>query len=225
MDTFLQRKKSKVLQQTPVKGRDCGECTACCVLPRIADRPELGMTSLPLLPDGKMGYTPCQHLDGHKCSRYDERPEVCQKFECLWRSGYLIGDERRRPDKLGLMLTFDVVPQRSGFEVMVVEVWELWEGAAANYPGRGVLDAVRDFTSNVTVRYYGVPCSRQYDGIADLAEGAEMSRMAREEPQKLAAWLRRLVDEHFLANAPDAQAVIDVAALERGEPVKAHFNH
>lgn len=195
--------------------RSCGNCTACCVLPRIPPDEQ----ALPLLPEGKAGYTPCCYLNCNGCSVYDERPPVCRDFECLWRSGHIAGDERRRPDRLGLMFGMDICRG-----VPVIEAWELWEGAARDYPGRGALNALlATFTLPVAIRYYGVPCSVQYQGPADLIRGAELSRLAREDPAKLADWLEQQIEKRTLEN-PDEQAVtLDLDRLRRGEKVVPHF--
>lgn len=154
--------------------RACGDCTACCVLPRIPDL-------------GKPGYWPCKYLhptDAGGCGCYTTRPDVCRDYQCLWRMGRLAGDERRRPDRVGLMVGVDQIEDR-----VVVEAWELWEGAACEYPGRGLVESLARWTQ-FAVRFYGVPCSLQYDGPGTLDLGRELSRLARKEPARLAALYR-----------------------------------
>lgn len=209
--------KNKYMADHPVEGRECGDCTACCVLPRIQSRPEL--TSLPLLPQGKPGYTPCQFLgDGGGCGRYDERPQVCQEFECLWKIGLIAGDDRRRPDNLGLMFTLDLIEDKPH-----IEAWELWTGAALNHPGRAILDSIQHDTGRLMVRYYGVPCSVYYDGGISPTDGFRLSMATRNDPKGLARWLRKQADEHHMVDDMDKTCGLDVAALEQGVPVQVHF--
>lgn len=74
--------------------RSCGECTACCVVLAIEEDPI-----------HKDPVEPCRFLcqKGGGCGIYDERPELCQKFECLWLRFSLI-PEALRPDLCGIML-------------------------------------------------------------------------------------------------------------------------
>lgn len=76
--------------------RSCGECYKCCV--------GLGITELKKYPD-----QPCRHLDGRnptaRCSIYDDRPDVCRNFQCLWRDGHL--EDQDRPDKSGVLAHVD----------------------------------------------------------------------------------------------------------------------
>lgn len=87
----------------------CGECKACCTVLAVAEY-------------DKPNFTPCKHECDSGCSIYAERPTSCRVWSCAWKSGRL-GDERRRPDKLGVI--FDHRPTG-------VWVWEVWEGAAQN---------------------------------------------------------------------------------------------
>lgn len=79
-------------QPHPSAPRSCGVCRICCKLPSI---PELD----------KPADTWCEHaaLTNAKpgCSIYDDRPGVCRDFKCAWLDG--LGEERDRPDRLGVM--------------------------------------------------------------------------------------------------------------------------
>ena len=198
--------------------RQCGKCTACCVLPRILGGEDMDGS---ILQGGKPGYEPCRHLCRSGCSRYKDRPDVCQGFYCLWRSGHIDGDERRRPDNLGLMFTME---QIGG--LWAVEAWELWQGAASDYPGRGVIDGIRGRGITVAIRYYGVPASLVYEGPDHLARGRMLSDMAVSHPQDLARYLRTLVERGDL-EVPDGnqyQLVSDISRLERGESVETYYH-
>lgn len=186
--------------------RSCGPCTACCVLPRIPDL-------------GKLGYRPCKYLyptDAGGCGCYTTRPDVCREYQCLWRMGRLVGDERRRPDRLGLMVGVDQIDDR-----VVVEVWELWEGAAREYPGRVVVEALARWT-RLTVRFYGVPCSLVYRGPGTLDRGRELSTLARTDPKTLAAWIEGEMEARRM-HRPDAAATVDLDLYRAGEPVQPWY--
>lgn len=197
-------------------GRECGPCDACCVLPRISPEPDF--------PEGKRGYEPCPHLllVGHGCGVYEDRPELCRSYTCLWRAGIVEGDERRRPDRLGLMFTLDVVNEATG--KIVLEAWELWPGAARDHPGRGVLDALQQ-KWQVMVRFYGVPASIAYDSPEHLLLGWQLSRWAAEDPRRLAAWCEANVLNGNLAltEAESESVARDLEALRRDEMVKRHY--
>lgn len=74
--------------------RQCGDCHECCVrLPIIDEKLE------------KPGYEPCKHLNGKGCGIYTDpdKPKICSSYKCLWLDGTIPGDERRRPDRLGVL--------------------------------------------------------------------------------------------------------------------------
>lgn len=79
-----------------VPGRECGECTACCV-------------NL-LIEDGdfkKPADQACDHMvEKGGCKIYAQRPSVCQDWHCAWRFMAQLGDEWR-PDTSGILLRSD----------------------------------------------------------------------------------------------------------------------
>jgi len=76
-----------------VSGRECGECTACCVVLRIQDK------NLQ-----KPADQACSHMiEKGGCNIYSERPSVCQNWYCAWRFMEQL-DEEWRPDRSGIML-------------------------------------------------------------------------------------------------------------------------
>lgn len=122
--------------------RSCGSCTACCEVPSIA---------LPW--EEKPQYQKCSKLGtgNHACGVYDERPDVCVRFRCLWLEG--LGTKDDRPDKAGLILNItqtgldvpqevaDKVPgalgkalrEAPGLAVQAMEVWaKAWTTSAAH---------------------------------------------------------------------------------------------
>ena len=76
---------------TLVPGRDCGDCTVCCIAPSI-DKPEIQ----------KASNAACRHCLGGGCDIYETRPPVCRSFYCAWRTVEIFGDEWR-PDKSGVL--------------------------------------------------------------------------------------------------------------------------
>jgi hypothetical protein len=76
----------------PISGRECGECTVCCVALEIND-PELQK------PDDVV----CQHMvPCQGCAIYAHRPRTCQTWMCGWRL-IKLGDELR-PDRSQILL-------------------------------------------------------------------------------------------------------------------------
>jgi hypothetical protein len=94
-----------------VADRVCGDCTACCTV--------MGVREL-----NKASYQACPHNCGKSCGIYTSRPRNCHKFCCLWLLGLVEGDERRRPDRLGLIFNREGL---SGKPITVV--CEVWPGA------------------------------------------------------------------------------------------------
>lgn len=93
--------------------KQCGSCTACCIAPELDAL-------------GKEMWQPCAHLnDGCVgCSIYEERPQACADYRCVWLDIEKLPD-KFRPDRCGFMLR----AQEAG-----IQVWELteepWEGSA-----------------------------------------------------------------------------------------------
>lgn len=78
-----------------VAGRECGECTVCCISLTI-NTPEIV----------KLPNVPCENLTASGgCGIYNSRPDICGKMFCAWRSIADLGDEWR-PDKMGVLLEY-----------------------------------------------------------------------------------------------------------------------
>lgn len=75
-----------------VPGRNCGECSLCCKLPRIEafDKP-VGVW--------------CRHCAPGRggCTIYETRPAECRNFYCYWLTSPALGDEWR-PNKCKMFL-------------------------------------------------------------------------------------------------------------------------
>jgi len=79
-----------------VPGRECGECTACCVNLHIEDDSFI-----------KPGDQACSHMvEKGGCKIYAKRPSVCQDWHCAWRFMAQLGEEWR-PDRSEVMLRSD----------------------------------------------------------------------------------------------------------------------
>jgi len=88
----------------PEGHRTCGSCTACC-------------HSLVIEELDKPAFTECAHACGSSCANaagcdadaeagcdiYEDRPDSCRGFRCLWLDGHLGEDDR--PDRLGVIFT------------------------------------------------------------------------------------------------------------------------
>jgi hypothetical protein len=65
--------------------RQCGGCTLCCLIPRVAILSK---------PSGKW----CWYCNGKGCTIYDHRPRACKDFTCLWLASDM--PDEWRPDRL-----------------------------------------------------------------------------------------------------------------------------
>ncbi len=83
-----------------VAGRECGDCTICCMVLRI-DAPTLD----------KPADTPCRHSTGTGCGIYATRPDVCRDWFCGWRRNAAM-PEAARPDRSGLLVSLDLNRKR-----------------------------------------------------------------------------------------------------------------
>ncbi len=96
-----------------VAGRECGECSACCVVLNV-DTPEFQ----------KLPGKPCSHLCAQGCAIHETRFPVCRAYHCGWR--YLAGlPEDWRPDRSGVLVDFQSddlpphYPKRPGIRLTV----------------------------------------------------------------------------------------------------------
>ncbi len=90
---------------TLVPGRECGDCTACCVVFGI-DQPE---------DIQKAAGIPCRHCTGIGCAIYETRPRLCRTFYCRWRTDETLG-EHWRPDKSGVLAFVETEHIPASFE-------------------------------------------------------------------------------------------------------------
>lgn len=78
-----------------ISRRSCGSCNMCCEVFRIEDL------------DKAQGVR-CEHLRTgcNGCTIYEQRPDQCRAFACLWVQG--VGPASMRPDRSGVVLTSPV---------------------------------------------------------------------------------------------------------------------
>ncbi len=112
MERGLPEEEIRQIEQR-IAGRTCGDCTACCTIKSV---PELG----------KPTQAVCTHLCAAQCAIYETRPASCREYACFWRQGLIEGDERRRPDQLGVLIDHEPFPLIAGTVRLVV--WELVPG-------------------------------------------------------------------------------------------------
>lgn len=73
--------------------RECGDCAACCeghLISNAHGNP---------FGNGRK----CIFLVKQNCVIYNERPEVCRKYQCMWSQG--IFPEWMKPNKTGIMIS------------------------------------------------------------------------------------------------------------------------
>ena len=119
--------------------RACGECTACCTV--------MGVVEL-----NKAGYTPCPH-DCGRCAIYESRPKTCRIWSCGWLLGHIEGDERRRPDRLGLMFNREALAGRP-----ITVAYEVWPGAAREPNNEYLLRKISQTLPIVLREYQTLKC-------------------------------------------------------------------
>lgn len=93
-----------------IEFRECGECHACC--------------SGSLLANAHGNHfgagCACVFLVKKKCSIYENRPDVCRKYQCAWTQHLLDAD--MRPDKCGIMVSVEIdANKKQYFKVMQID--------------------------------------------------------------------------------------------------------
>ena len=69
-----------------IRVNPCGDCTMCCVLPAISNA-QYQESTLPHVPKCKPFGVKCSLLCDSGCSQYDDRPDVCRGYMCLYTLG------------------------------------------------------------------------------------------------------------------------------------------
>ncbi len=113
--------------------RQCGDCLLCCKVLAVAalDKPANRW---------------CLHanLGAHRCDIYEDRPEECRAFDCLWlkhdehtvpepEQFVVVLPETCRPDKINVMFTdgdrLSGFPAERAFEAGAIQAYESHAGA------------------------------------------------------------------------------------------------
>lgn len=101
----------RLFSETAAPGRECGDCSVCCILPEIGEL-------------AKPPRVACLHLSNGKCSCYDKRPSACRAFNCLWLRGALSSpDVSWRPDLSGVLLDAYLSIPTGERRIVASEVW------------------------------------------------------------------------------------------------------
>jgi hypothetical protein len=110
---------SEAAELNLVPGRECGDCTVCCVILNV-DTPEFQ----------KMPGRPCAHLcEGGGCGIHATRYPVCRVYHCGWRFLPPLS-EAWRPDRSGVLVDFQHedlpahLPKRPGIRLTVFKAPE-----------------------------------------------------------------------------------------------------
>ncbi len=168
--------KVEQLAATLRGSRTCGTCTACCTI--------VGVVEL-----NKPNYTPCSHECKAGCAIYSTRPVSCRVWSCNWLYGREPGgDERRRPDQLGLMFTHEDIGHRG----KILTAYEVWPGAAKEAPAAFLLKKLTGRGQFILVLSGGEPGQRRaqvfappgcQDAAIELAEEIKNRRQREQERQ------------------------------------------
>ena len=85
-----QIKRLKWDNSQPRANRKCGKCRACCTT--------LGVDEL-----DKPAGVRCSFLNENKgCTIYQDRPEVCSAYSCMWLAGWLRNKDK--PNRIGIVI-------------------------------------------------------------------------------------------------------------------------
>lgn len=90
--------------------RDCGDCHACC------DGHLIGEVYGHSFGHGKK----CFYFIQEKCTIYEQRPEMCRKYQCAWTQNLL--PEWMKPNKTGLLVSVEDEPSGKQY-LKAVEMW------------------------------------------------------------------------------------------------------
>lgn len=126
--------------------RTCGNCTVCCTL--------IGVGALAKPPKQK-----CDNASKDGCRIYEDRPDGCRTFSCLWLAVPQFGQARDRPDRLGLMFdetVSDEFTAKFGPQSLVAR--EAWRGSSKTRQAiRQLWTLRRDGVTVLLLRWHGAP--------------------------------------------------------------------
>lgn len=116
--------------------RECGDCIACC------EGHLIGKAHGNSFGNGKK----CIFLVQKKCTIYEDRPEVCRKYQCAWTQHLL--PEWMKPNQCGLMVSVQDEPSGKQY----LKAIEIHKNVAEN-----VYDELKKFCSQNNTYYVKVP--------------------------------------------------------------------
>lgn len=150
----IARMPLQIVQQEP---RECGGCKACCMAIAVHEIE-------------KPMWQHCKHECEIGCGIYNERPQSCRDYWCMWQGGMLKGEENR-PDRLGLIFDF-----RAEGDADAISVWEVWEGAADSPQAITLLKQMTAMLHKVVfiIRRYNSN-KRRIIGPANLLSGLQIT--------------------------------------------------
>lgn len=162
--------------------RACGDCAVCCKIPGIEDEKL-----------NKKPNTWCQYCDpkaSRPCTIYENRPNTCQTFSCLWLTGEEYLKDDLRPDRSKMMFTaldspVGVLPQGT------VVAWEVVPGAFDRPKNKRILEKL---SSKIIVFQIFLGGGRKI--IGPPAKLQEVSRQVNQALLNKAKRVEKKDDEH-----------------------------
>lgn len=103
-----------------IEGRECGDCAICCEVLAI-DEQQLNK------PAGQI----CQHRAKQGCGIYEQRPNICRQWFCMWR--WFPFANNVRPDKSNILISYENHPQLQHKIIIVRDLSD--DGSALQQPG------------------------------------------------------------------------------------------
>jgi hypothetical protein len=172
---------------TLVAGRECGDCTVCCVAMNI-DKPEI---------QKKSGMA-CRHCNSAGCAIHETRPPVCRAFYCAWRMMDIFSEEWR-PDRSGVMPYLETEGIAENFEISTGIGLMLVGRPLKIVRQKWFQDFVVTGIMNSVPLFLSLPGPRGYQAATASLNGEDMLTAVANGTVKdaLAAMVERLCRWHF----------------------------
>lgn len=122
--------------------KDCRACGLCCKVPFI---PELN----------KPSHVMCCNRMNDGCKIYNNRPDGCRRFECLWLKSLRTTKPmpaELRPDRCGVFLSSDTSDIH---DPNLIEVHVDRDYPDALAPGKSIVEYLKDKKTKLITFYYG----------------------------------------------------------------------
>jgi hypothetical protein len=156
---YVDKINAEIKARHGVADRVCGECTACCTVMAVGAL-------------YKASYRRCSH-DSGCCAVYASRPKPCRAWCCSWLLGRIEGDERQRPDKLGLMFTLEPLTGKA-----ITVAYEVWPGAGKQSDNEYLLRTMSQQMPVVLRQYETKKC---YLFVPDPVLRKEIGRLIQDD--------------------------------------------